>query len=90
MTTQRFKTKIQAYQVYYASGAYERRYATKSLRVLTVTTGEARASNLYRVTEEAQGKQRYWFTTLNQVTPEQVLMSPIWRVATNNVPQALV
>lgn len=90
MTTQRFKTKIQAYQVYYASGAYERRFGTKSLRVLTVTTSEGRATNLYRVTEEAQGKQRYWFTTLNQVTPGSVLTESIWRVATNPVPQSLV
>lgn len=90
MTTQRFKTKIEAYQVYYASGAYERRFATKSLRVLTVTASEARAKNLYRVTEQAHGKQRYWFTTLSEVTPETVLRSPIWRVATNDAAHALV
>jgi hypothetical protein len=82
MTTQRFKTKILAYQAYYASGAYQRRYQTKSLRVLTVTISAARAASLRRVTEAADGKQRYWFTTLDQLTPETVLTQPLWQVAT--------
>jgi hypothetical protein len=90
MTTQRFKTKILAYQTYYGSGAYQRRFETRSLRVLTVTTGPGRAANLQRVTEEAGGKQRYWFTTLDQVTPQTVLSAPIWHVATNTQSEPLI
>lgn len=90
MTTQRFKTKILAYQVYYGSGAYQRRYETRSLRVLTVTSGSGRAANLQHVTEEAEGKQRYWFTTLDQVTPQSVLSEPIWQMATARGPRRLI
>jgi hypothetical protein len=90
MTTKRFKSKVQAYQGYYASGAYQQRYETKSLRILTVTTSQARLESLKRVTEEAGGKQRFWFTTLDRIQPATVLTIPIWEVATNPTRQPLV
>jgi len=90
MTTKRFKTKILAYQVYYESGAYQRRFQTKSLRVLTVTTSHARLENLKRVTEEAGGKLRFWFSTLTHMLPEHVLTAPIWELATQSEPKSLV
>lgn len=90
MTTKRFKTKILAYQAYYLSGAYQRRYETRSLRVLTVTLSNVRAENLRRGTETTGGKQRFWFTTLEQVTPQAILTAPIWQVATMTDLQALV
>jgi hypothetical protein len=90
MTTKRFKTKILAYQVYYESGAYQRRFQTKSLRVLTVTTSAVRLENLKRVTEEAGGKLRYWFSTLSQMSGERVLTAPVWELATQRSLQPLV
>ncbi len=90
MTTKRFKTKILAYQAYYGSGAYQRRYETRSLRVLTVTTSVPRAEHLKQLTEQAGGKQRYWFTTLEQIAPVTVLATPIWQVATQAQRQPLV
>lgn len=42
MTTKRFKNKILAYQAYYQTGAYEKRYGTKSLRVLTIASSPVR------------------------------------------------
>lgn len=90
MTTKRFKQKVLAYQAYYQNGAYQRRYNTKSLRVLTVATSLVRAQNLHKMTEEAQGKQRFWFTTLEQITVEQVLNVPIWQVATVPEKQPLI
>jgi hypothetical protein len=90
MTTQRFKTKVLAYQAYYQSGDYQRRYQTRSLRVLTVTLSEVRAANLQRVTEAAEGKQRFWFAVLNAISAETVLVAPIWKVATSSERQALI
>ena len=90
MTTRRFKQKILAYQVYYASGAYQRRYGTRSLRVLTVTTSAGRTESLKRISEQAGGKQRYWFTTLEEITPQTILETPIWQVATQSALQPLV
>ena len=90
MTVKRFKSKILAYQAYYASGAYQRRYETRSLRVLTVTTSPNRAEHLKTVTEAVGGRNRYWFTTLDQVVPQTVLETPIWQVATQVTVQPLV
>ena len=46
MTNSRWKQKIEAYQAYLQQGGYERRYNTRSLRVLTVTTSDERLTNL--------------------------------------------
>lgn len=78
MTNVRFKTKILAYQKYYQTGAYQARYQTKSLRVLTVTTSQARALNLKETTEGVGGKARYWFTDFEAITPERLFGQPIW------------
>lgn len=90
MTTKRFATKVLAYQAYYQGGGYQRRYGTKSLRVLTVTLSSARLENLRRATEQASGKQRFWFAILDQLTPETVLTAPVWQVATLHTRQPLV
>lgn len=83
-TLNRFKTKVVAYQAYYAGGGYQRRFETKSLRVLTITTSSPRLANLRRVTEAADGKARFWFTTLDKVPPTSVLNAPIWLVASKD------
>lgn len=90
MTTKRFKTKIVAYQTYYAGGGYVRRFGARSLRVLTVTTSAIRAENLRLVAEQAGGKQRYWFTALERVQPDTVLHDPIWQVATRETAEPLI
>ena len=92
----RFETKIVTYLHYYASGGYERRYKTKSLRVLTVVTADtparshSRLAALKKTTEDAGGHEVFYFTTLDEVVPsedeqeempEKVLHQPIWRVA---------
>jgi hypothetical protein len=74
--------KIRVYGEYLRpEGLYEKRYGTKAGRVLTVTTGEVRLSNLKRITEEQGGKSRYWFTTQQEATTQDILQAPIWRVA---------
>lgn len=74
--------KIQAYLAYYQSGIFSERYATRSLRILTITTGPDRLAHLKEVTEETGGKARFWFTTFELANdPAQVLTAPIWHVA---------
>jgi len=77
----RWAQKVQAYQVYTQSGKYTERFGTRSLRVLTVTTGEKRLSNIKRATEEVSGGQMFWFTTFEKAQPGGVLKLPIWKVA---------
>lgn len=81
MTRSRFRDKVLAYQAYIASGQYEKRYGTRSLRVLTVTSGPKRLENLREEAEQAKGGRVFWFTTSDQVTQERVLTYPIWMIA---------
>lgn len=83
MQVARFKTKIQAYQTYVKSGAYEQRFHTRSLRVLTVTPGPKRLESLKQATENVGGDRLFWFSTLEALTPETVLDTPIWQIAGN-------
>jgi hypothetical protein len=73
--------KVKAYLAYHSSGLYQARYATQSLRILTVTTGERRLAHLMAWTERAGGKARFWFTTLEDIQQQNILTDPIWRVA---------
>ncbi|HMN13339.1 MAG TPA: replication-relaxation family protein [Bellilinea sp.] len=81
MTRSRFRDKVLAYQAYIASGQYEKRYGTRSLRVLTVTSGPKRLENLREEAEQAGGGRVFWFITSDQIAPETVLSMPIWSLA---------
>ena len=74
--------KIHTYLGYYRSGGFEKRYKARNLRILTVTTGERRAANMKQATESAGGNKMFWFTTFEQATdPERVLTDSIWQIA---------
>jgi len=90
MTLKRFQTKVAAYQAYYRSGEYERRYGARSLRVLTVTLGERRLANLKATTEAAGGRGWFWFGLLEQMTADQVLDGTVWQVAGQEGERALI
>lgn len=82
--------KVQAYLAYYRSGRYQERYHTKSLRILTVTTGAKRLANLKEITEGEGGEARFWFTTLEQVRDADVLTDSIWQMAGREDVRSLV
>ena len=81
MTVSRFGTKVRAYISFRQSGQAVNVFQTKYFRVLTVTTGEKRLTSLRQATEKADGKDHFWFTTLDQITADKVLCEPIWQVA---------
>jgi len=81
LSNKRWRERVRAYLVYTQSGRYTERYGTRSLRVLTVTTGLKRLANLKHSTEDAGGHAMFWFTTLRDTTPDRVLGQPIWQVA---------
>jgi hypothetical protein len=90
MTTKRFAAKIAAYTTYYRSGAYEQRYKTRSLRVLTVTLSEGRLVHLKKAAETVGADARFWFATHAQVTVQQVLSRSIWQIAGNEASMPLI
>lgn len=82
MTSKRWKTRVLAYQAYLKSDQFQTRYQTKSLiRILTITTTAKRMQTLVKATQRAQGNHQFWFTTRDQIAPESVFSSPIWRLA---------
>ena len=85
-----WQDKIRAYQAYFDSGAMEERYGTRTIRVMTVTTGRTRLSHLKEATELVGGLRRYWFSTLEEVVSDAVLTRPIWRVADSDKPVTLI
>lgn len=78
-----FARKIRAFSSYYRSGRFAVTYpeAGKSMRVLVITTSEARLQNLKSITENVvaqmsqnereieSGLIRYWFTTFEHLRP---------------------
>jgi hypothetical protein len=60
---------------------YQQRYGTEKGRVLTITTGEKRLANLKRITEQNDGKSKYWFCTLDAVNANDILTAAIWQKA---------
>lgn len=76
-----FERKVKSYLEYYRSGAYQERFGTRGMAVLVVTISETRLTNLKRITEEAKGGGRFWFTTMERITSEHVLTGKIWQIA---------
>lgn len=76
-----WQRKVRAYQAYFASRASVAQYRTDRIRVLTVTTGLTRLTNLKTATEEEGGRARYWFTTTAGLTSATALQEAIWHKA---------
>jgi hypothetical protein len=62
-----FRRKARAYMAYWASGAYERRFAQRSLRVLAVATSAERALHLKAAVEQEGGATLFWMTPFGPV-----------------------
>jgi hypothetical protein len=74
--------KILRYIEYHQSGAYQKRYGSKSMRVLTVTTTLERLKTLKQRTENVGGEHRFFFTTFELIQENDPFTSHIWQVAT--------
>lgn len=73
-------TRVRAYNRFVESGRFSERFGGQGMRVLTVTTGESRMRNLMHITREAGGRNRWWFSTFDQITPASVL-GEVWTTA---------
>ncbi len=90
MSSKRWKTRVVSYKSYAESGKYQERYHTTSLRILTVTTTTERLNNLKKATEQIAVGKYFWFSTIEQVTPEKIFFSPIWSVANEVATRPLI
>ena len=90
-----WRRKIRGYIEYVKSGAYQKRYGTRSLRVLTVVQAARRAKDRQdeirlirnRVqkikgwAEAEGGGELFWVAAEPDITPQTVLAGEIWQVA---------
>lgn len=77
MTTKKWQEKITVYREYQRSPQMQEEYRKRGFVVLTATTSDRRIDSLARSTIEVGGQRGYWFTKLDEVSPEQALNS-IW------------
>lgn len=89
-TLQRIQTKVRAYNAYVDEGGYEKRYGVKGLRVLFVALSRKRMMNMKKAAEAVGGRNRFWFASLDELTPENVLSQPIWLSAGKDEPLQLI
>lgn len=75
----RFAPQIRVYEAYIASGQYQERFAARSLRILVIAPAAKRLRSLKAVTRKVGGDRKYWFTTIDRVTPETILTEAIWQ-----------
>lgn len=78
------------YEAYTASGQYQARFQARSLRILVVTTTAKRLESLQAVARTVGGDRKYWFTTLAQLTAQDVLTAAIWQQLDNPTPVPLI
>ncbi len=84
-----FQRKILAYNAFFRSPEIMTLYGTRRFRVLSVTTSFERLQNLKAATEGADGRSRYWFTTLQNLTTRNPFTDPIWYRASETEPRPL-
>lgn len=82
--------KVLAYLAWHKSGIYQARYRVQALGILTITVGEERLKNLKRITEEAGGRERFWFTCVGRLHGNDILTDALWSVATTTQLRSLL
>jgi hypothetical protein len=88
--TKSWQRRILGYQAFFASPRPNEMYGSDKIRVLTLTTGQQRLWSLKQATEEAGGRNRYWFAEAERVTPATALYEPIWHIASRADGSALL
>ncbi len=89
-----FKAKIRALGQWKFTGAYERRYGRKTLRVLFVVSDLTRDVNrldrMKRWTEAEGGRSLFWFARLDALAPESLLSGQVWMKAGSGERHSLI
>lgn len=91
----RMRTKYEGYAAWYRGGGPERRFGTKSLRVLTIAKHEARMARLRATAAEVVGTDAHgllWFASaevLDSDTPEKLLAPRFWTARTHDPARTL-
>jgi hypothetical protein len=105
-STRIWREKIEGYSRYLRERYHDEEYfeGVHAPIVLTVTTSPTRLANMLSATRETAGADRFWYTTIDALTPERIvpragkqttvfnpetLWQPIWRLASDPAPHTL-
>ena len=89
-TYAQFRSQLEVYQAYIASGLHQELFGVKTLNILIVTTTAHRLQKLQQLTAQVGGGQRYRFSLYAQATPQALLTTPIWQRLGEDQPQVLM
>ena len=85
-----FIKKVLSYLEFYRSGQYQQLYGAKGMVILTVTTTERRLDSMLKATEQAGGRERFWFSTFDRIGNADILCDPVWSLITRSEYSSLV
>jgi hypothetical protein len=85
-----FIKKVLSYLEFYRSGHYQWLYGAKGMVILTVTTTERRLASMLKATEQAGGRERFWFSAFERINNEDILCDPVWSLITRPERSSLV
>jgi hypothetical protein len=77
MTTKKWQEKIVVYREYQRSPQMQEEYRKRGFVLLTATTSDRRIDSLARSTVDVDGQRGYWFTKLDEITP-QTCLDRLW------------
>lgn len=84
------RQKARAGLAYLKSEQYQQRFGLRFGRWLIVTTGMRRLKHLKSTTERAGGQGMFYFTTFEATQEGSVLTQPIWYLAGEESPRAII
>jgi len=78
-SNRRWRDKIKGYVEYVKSGKYQERFKTSALRVLTISTSQARITNLMKTTQSVENAYFFLFATFDQIKSKNIIFQPVWK-----------
>lgn len=85
----RIQDKVRGYHQFARERLFHKFGKFPDFLVLIQTSSPRRAGNMRQALQGLAGTERVWITSVDQVTPETVLASPIWRDHENKPRQVL-
>jgi hypothetical protein len=89
-TLRRFEEKVRAYESYVSSGRYEKRFGTRSLRILTIAISRKRIESILKMVPLLEKRRLFWFVTFDEAREFDILCSTQWSTANDKKLYSLI
>ena len=85
--------KTRGYAALSGLGLHSRHFSgavLPSFRVLLITTSRKRRDNLRAAIQSKAGADLWWFASTDDLSPETILVEPLWYVCGDDVPRSII